>query len=428
MLQEQQQQQQQQSQNHEYDIILKMHTKRDPVWRERAIESLCGTQEQVTSIFTHFQKDNELDMIAPDGTVFGPTATFSTLKDVYPLLRKKYNWTHQDNVTSAFDPELHTKMNSIHKMMFPSGITTTNTLSTTTIKGDENKHEQHEHKNDIPYDDLAIVAGTMFWIRFTALHAKELVSLLDMLPSKSIDQPQNFNFTKGYVENGGVEHAIERLFATEITIRRNKNNNNRKIAEIAPAPRIVALYFPQFHPIPENDKFWGMNFTEWTLLKPLQMEPPLKKPLLPIEEEGGGLGYYDLMSKDTRKAQADMARKYGVNGFIYYHYWFSGSHAPDDHLVMHQVQEQMLLDGEPNLPFAFSWANEPWERKWSGVVDEKENNNSRSSSILLLTVMMMMMMVMILISLVSMSMSIVSFFLSIVKLLLMVVVVDRASS
>eukprot|EP01083_Nonionella_stella_P096236 270459_1 len=76
-----------------------------------------------------------------------------------------------------------------------------------------------------------------------------------------------------------------------------------------------------------------------------------------------------------------MAKSHGVNGFIYYHYWFSGSHAPPNHVVMQQIPEQMLLDGEPDLPFAFSWANEPWTKRWTGVED-KVSDNSEAKTLL----------------------------------------------
>jgi hypothetical protein len=82
--------------------------------------------------------------------------------------------------------------------------------------------------------------------------------------------------------------------------------------------------------------------------------------------EQGGLGYYDLLDRSVRKRQADLARRAGLNGFVFYHYWFSGSHAPRHHLVMERVVEKMVEDGEPNLPFMLSWANEPWSRRWTG--------------------------------------------------------------
>lgn len=323
--------------NKPYDVILKMHTKGDNIWRERAIESLCATPEQVVSILRRFREDKALDMIVPQGTAFGP---IRQKEHIFPHIVRKYNLTsiekNEVDQDPVFDEGTKIAMNKIHKMMFPNGIP--NVLNT---------------NEDFGADKMMIAAGTMFWIRYSALNPQEVT---DIIPKLS--------FTSGYAENLGVEHALERLFATEIVLR------NRRIAEIPPAPRPVAMYFPQYHPFPENDRFWGKDFTEWTLLKPLEL-PNLRKPL---SEEKGGLGYYNLMSKNTREKQADLAKNFGMNGFIYYHYWFSGDHAPKDHLVMHQVQEQILLDGEPDMPFAFSWANEPWTRRWTGGGNEKDKN------------------------------------------------------
>ena len=294
-----------------YSAVLKLHTKGDDLWRERAIESLCGTPRQVLSILSTFKTDSDLDMVAPQGTVFGPDTDPS---DIFPHIVNKYSITEPPKAT--FDVGTVGLMTKVHKMMFPN---------------DSNR--------EIRESEMLIAAGTMFWARYFALNPQELVRALP-----------KFDFNKGYVENLGIEHALERMFATEIAM------SGRKIAEIAPAPLPVAMYFPQFHPFPENDRFWGKGFTEWTLLKPLDL-PNIRKPL-PVEE--GGLGFYDLMSKETRRRQTELAKSAGLNGFIYYHYWFSGSHAPENHLVMDQVHEQLLIDGEPNLPFAFSWINEPW--------------------------------------------------------------------
>ena len=107
-------------------------------------------------------------------------------------------------------------------------------------------------------------------------------------------------------------------------------------------------------------RFWGEGFTEWTLLKPLDL-PQISKPLAPAQ---GGLGYYDLTEKKVRQQQAAMNHLYGGHGFVYYHYWFSGKGAPIDHKVMYRVPELMLKDGEPGGPFMFSWANEPWSRRY----------------------------------------------------------------
>ena len=139
-----------------------------------------------------------------------------------------------------------------------------------------------------------------------------------------------------------------------------------QIVEMIPAPKILPLYFPQFHAIPENDKFWGKNFTEWTLLRSALGNDIFR----PLSESEGGLGYYNLLDKMTRIKQSMIARSSGVYGFVYYHYWFSGKNAPDNHKVMYKIPELVLEEEEPNLPFMLSWANEPWSKRWTGEMHD----------------------------------------------------------
>lgn len=119
--------------------------------------------------------------------------------------------------------------------------------------------------------------------------------------------------------------------------------------------KTMAIYFPQFHEFEENNKFWGNGFTEWTLLKKYQGE---------IKHPHFDLGYYDMLEYTTRKKQAIIAKKYGVSSFCYYHYWFK------DKKVMYKGVEKILEDGEPDIPFIFCWANEPWTRNWDGSAQE----------------------------------------------------------
>jgi lipopolysaccharide biosynthesis protein len=119
--------------------------------------------------------------------------------------------------------------------------------------------------------------------------------------------------------------------------------------------RVLAIHLPQFHPIPENDAWWGPGFTEWTnVTRALPRYPGHRQPNLPSE-----LGFYDLRVPEVRQAQADLARAHGIDGFVYYHYWFHGRK------LLHQPVEAIVSSGRPDFPFCLCWANEHWTRSWT---------------------------------------------------------------
>jgi lipopolysaccharide biosynthesis protein len=124
--------------------------------------------------------------------------------------------------------------------------------------------------------------------------------------------------------------------------------------------RPIAIVLPQFHPIPENDEWWGPGFTEWRNV--VKARPRFRghyQPHLPRD-----LGFYDLRLPETREAQAALARRYGIYGFCYYHYWFNGRR------LLQEPVERVLASGRPDFPFMLAWANENWTRVWNG--GEKE--------------------------------------------------------
>ncbi len=127
--------------------------------------------------------------------------------------------------------------------------------------------------------------------------------------------------------------------------------------------RVIALYLPQFHPVPENDKYWGKGFTEWTnVAKAKPLFRGHYQPRIPAD-----LGFYDLRLPEVREEQAQLAREAGVEGFCYWHYWFGNGRQ-----VLERPFDEVVASGKPDFPFCLAWANHDWTTgSWEkGIKDQ----------------------------------------------------------
>lgn len=133
-------------------------------------------------------------------------------------------------------------------------------------------------------------------------------------------------------------------------------------------PKVIAIYFPQFHSIPENDKWWGKGFNDWLLVENAK---PLfgghDQPKIPLE------GMYNPCEKDVLKHQADLAKKYGIHAFMFYHYWFDGK------LLLERPLETFRDNSDIDIKYCVCWANGTWTKAWEGkseiLIEQKHTND-----------------------------------------------------
>ena len=165
-----------------------------------------------------------------------------------------------------------------------------------------------------------------------------------------------------YNNNNNQKPRISRRSTTTTTTSADAKLDLFTATETNFLPRVLAFVFPQFHRDPINDRLWGDGFTDWDSLRHAPTHNR-KGFAIPRPTE---LGYYNYTDTEPRKKQGELAKEYGIDGFLFHHYWFYDSAHPGPTLAA--PLEAMLKDGYPNVPFALHWCASKWVNTWNGAV------------------------------------------------------------
>lgn len=289
-----------------YRAVLKMHTKRShhrvdgDEWRKALWHGLLPSPEGVRTLIERLANDPDVGSVIPRGNVMGEESLGSNRERMKDLLAR-------------------------------IGL-------------------------DFRDSDVEFAAGSMYWLD------GEIIELLKAL---HVDPVHDFEPEEGQID-GTTAHAMERILGVLVKRRGQRILHAEDLIGEPTTPewvqrrrpRVLAFYLPQFHRIAENDAWWGEGFTEWVNVAAAEAwHGGQSFPRVPA----GPFGEYDLTEPSVLSQQVQLAQQFGVDGFLVYHYWFSGKR------LLEAPMDAVLSDRSLKFPYALVWANENWTRAWDGL-------------------------------------------------------------
>ena len=351
--------------NYDFDYVIKIHTKTSDVEREKLINPLLGSINRIKIILDILNNDN-IGLIGSSSTIFYNYDKLSIHNENHlKYLLKKYKISKNYNETIQFigGTMFWIKYDVLKKMFWDCDFNNIINELNTETSFDWNWYLCANRK----FININIINKEDAY-----KHYMEFGSVKNLSPN--IFHAIKFNTNSIKLRDGMIEHAYERFFsyATEdygYTQYFIQEESFLDKLNIKPLP----IVFPQFHPIPENNKFWGEDFTEWTLLNKVTHDYTGKQLIKPHQSLGkpnsrslqdNPSNYYNILDSNYIEFTEAILKQYSIPFLCYYHYWFKG------HKVMHLPIESIRDESKPNINYCLFWANETWSSRWDGLENQ----------------------------------------------------------